>query len=121
MAVVRMMQATVHEIVDMIAVRNRLVAAAWAVGVTGADVVRRAARGVRCIDGDRVLIDVIAVHVVQVTVVQVVDMPGMPDRRVPTARAVLMGMIGVVWFGASRHGHLSLVETNAGEAHTSCD
>src|SRR5688500_18877476 len=52
------------------------------------------------------LIDVVAVHVVQMPVVQIVDMIAMAYGRVPAVGAVLMRVIGVMRFLARRHGGL---------------
>jgi hypothetical protein len=45
-------------------------------------------------------VDVILVHVMQMTIVKIVDMAVMPDRGVAAVRAVLMGMVVMVLFGA---------------------
>ena len=103
MVVVRVMQTAVDQIVDVIAVRDWLVAAARPVRMTAANIVRRAAHGVRCVDCYGVLVDVVFVHVVQMAVMQVVDMAGVTNRRVSASRTMLMGMAGMVYFGAIRH------------------
>lgn len=110
MVVVRVMQTAVDQIVDVIAVRDRLVAAARPVRMTAANIVRRAAHGVRSVDRYRVLIDVIPVHVVQMAVMQVVDVALMMNRRVAASRTVLMDVIGMVLFGANRHDFTSLAD-----------
>jgi hypothetical protein len=68
-AVVRMVKASVYKIVGVVAVRDCLVPAAWPVGVTDADVARRAMRRVGSVNCYHVLIDMISVHVMQMTVV----------------------------------------------------
>jgi hypothetical protein len=83
-AVVRVVEVALDQVVDVIAVRHAGVSAAGAVnvvgGVAGAAVVRRALRRVGRVDGDRVLVDVIAVDVVQVSIVEIVDVAGVLDR-----------------------------------------
>lgn len=89
---VRMMQVAVDEVVDVVAMWNRRMSAVGRVNVVpsvaGALVVRRAVSRVRPTDRDLALVDVITVHVVQVTVVQVVNMTGVLDGRMSTVRAV---------------------------------
>jgi hypothetical protein len=104
---VRVMQVIADAIVDVIAMRNRLVTAAGAVDMTrfvaAAAVVCGAPVGVVAGHLDHVLVDMIAMRVVQVTIVQIVGVAAMAHRGVPAVRAVLMGMIGMVWGRASRH------------------
>lgn len=97
---VRMVQVAVHQVIDMIAVRNCLVAAAGAVPVAffvmAAVMTRRATGRVRAADCQGMLLDAAGSHVVQMPVVQVIDVAFVPDRRVTAARAVLMSVIGVM-------------------------
>ena len=58
---------------------------------------------------DDVLVDVIAMHVVQVPVMQVVDMAAMPDGRVAAIGAVLVGVAGVLGIAAAGHRVVSLM------------
>jgi hypothetical protein len=99
MAVVRVVQMTVDQVVDVVAVWNRLVSAPGSVHVTGvvgcAVVVGRAALGVGAVHGDRVLVDMTGVLVVEVAVVQVVDMVLVPHRGMPAARLVGVVVVGV--------------------------
>ena len=91
---VRVVQVIADEVVDVVAVRHGLVAAAGAVHVAGrvarARVARRAARGVRHVDRDRALVDVAAVGRVQVTVVKVVDVIAVADGDVTATVTVLV-------------------------------
>jgi hypothetical protein len=48
-------------------------------------------------------VDVILVHMVEVAVVKIVDMAIMAYGGMSTVRAVLMGMVGMMLFGASGH------------------
>ena len=96
---VGVVEVALDEVVGVVAVRDGGVAAAVAVGVSGvmaaASVVGRAAGRMRVVDGDRVLIDVVAVGVVQVAVVEVVDVIAMVHGGVSAAGAVLVGMVRV--------------------------
>jgi hypothetical protein len=107
MIAVRMVQVPVHQIVDMVAVRDRLVSAAGAM-LMGALYIRRAAGGIGRVDSDDMLVDVIAMHVVQMAVMQVVDVPFMADSDVTAAWAVLMGVVRMVLLVACGHGALLL-------------
>jgi hypothetical protein len=71
--VVGMMQVAIHEVVDVVPVRDRLMTAARAVVVRlvvrAARVRRRARTGVRAADPDPVLLDSAAIRVMQMPVV----------------------------------------------------
>jgi len=108
MSAMRMMQSAVHKIVDVVTVRHRLVTAARPVGMARAMNVRRTMRRVRAVNGDDMLVNVIAMHVVQVAVVQIVDMAIVPDCSVSAPRTVLVRMVGMLLFATSRHGFASL-------------
>ena len=96
---VGVVEVALDEVVGVVAVRDGRVFAALAVDVTcvmaTAGVVGRARRGVRGVDGDDVLVDVVAVGMVQVPVVQVVDVTFVGDRDVPAAGSVVVGMARV--------------------------
>jgi hypothetical protein len=68
------------------------------------------AAGLRCaadriprIDLDDMFVDVILMHMVEVAVVKIVDMAIMAYGGMSTVWAVLMGMVGMMLFGASGH------------------
>ena len=94
-----MMQMPIDEIVDMVAVRHRFVATPrpmpMALVVTAAGMVRRAQSGIAVAHIDRVLVDVIAMRVMKMAIVQVVEVIPVLDRGVATGRPVLMRMVGV--------------------------
>jgi hypothetical protein len=96
MVAVRMMQVTLDQIIDVIAMRDGGMAAVRAVHVLGivpaALVARRA--GVRIFggDGDRVIFNVIALSVMKMSVVQVIDVSVMLDRHMSAIGAVLVSM-----------------------------
>lgn len=96
MAAMRVMEMPANQIVDMIAVRNSFVAAARAVLVSGivprTGVIGRAGRGIGRAHFDGVLIDMIAMRLMQVAVVQVVHMIAVLDGHMAAARPVDVGM-----------------------------
>jgi hypothetical protein len=104
-APVGVMEVTVDEVVDVVAVGDRGVAAALAVDVVGAVaravVVGGAGRGVLCVGLDAALVDVALVAVVEVAAVDVVDVADVADRHVAAARPVdvVVVEVGVVGHG----------------------
>ncbi len=107
-AVVRVMEVPGDEKVDVVSMRHFGVAAARAVHVTlrvaRTNVCRRARARVGRGHGHSTLVDVIAVRVVQVTVVEVVDVTVVSNGQMATARAVNVTVLGVAHVG--RHGEL---------------
>jgi hypothetical protein len=103
-----MVQAAVHQVVGVIAVRDRFVAAAGAMLVAASG--RLACGGVGPTDVQGVLIAVVAMLVMQVAVVQVVDMVAVLDGHVAAALAMLVSVPGV---GVTRvrHGVILLLGT----------
>ena len=99
MAAMRMMQMAFYQVVGMVAVRHPFMAAIRTMNVpfivTGAVMVSRASVGVRCVHFEHVLIDMIAVHVVQVPVMQVIDVPVMADRLMPAVWSVLVSVVSM--------------------------
>jgi hypothetical protein len=97
---VRVMQVAGDEVIDVIAVRDRGMAAARAVHVifrvTGALMLRRALARIRGVDGDRALVDVVAVHVMEMTVVHVVDVAGVANRLMAAGRAVNVRVLALM-------------------------
>src|ERR1700736_4740306 len=102
MIAVRMVQAAVHQIVEMVAMRHPFMPAVWTV-LVGAGDFRRALHGICGVDRDDMLVHVIFMHVVEMAVVKVVDMAIMANSSVPAVRAMLVGMIGMMLVGAGRH------------------
>jgi hypothetical protein len=94
------MEVPIHEVVDVISVGYRLMAAAWTVDVifvvAFAVMVWSAFGGVCCVHVEAVLINMIAVWVVKVTVVQVIDVIVVPDRGVSAVWAMLMIVVFVL-------------------------
>ncbi len=95
-----MVQMPLHQIVHMIPMCHRLMPTArtmhMILGMSAATMIRCAAIGIAHIDLQAMFIDMIAMHVVQMTIVQVVDMAIVLDRRMSAARAMLMGVIGML-------------------------
>ena len=112
MIAVRVMQVAIDQVIDVVAVRNRGVAAARAVHVrlrmSAAGVLGRASGRIRAGDLQHVVIDVIAVNVMEMAVVQVVGMPVVRDRDVPAAGAMLVTMPFVYVATLLLHLHSSL-------------
>lgn len=106
---VHMVKMTSDEIVDVVTVRNGRMTAIHAVHVVGIVIttrmIGRACGGVGRIDGNRALVDVIVMDLVEVAIVQVVDMAGVANRRVPTG-----GAMDVIVAGMSGVRHMSSVE-----------
>jgi hypothetical protein len=104
----RMVQMSVDQVVDVIAVWHRLVSAAWTVHmmrvVPAAPVLGRAPIGIGRRHLYRVLIDVIAVHMMQMAVVEVVHMVAMANGRMPAPGTVLVRVVDVLAAGAGAHG-----------------
>ena len=92
MTAMRMVQMAIHEVIDVVVVRHRFMAAIGGVDVSC--IVTRcrrgAAIGISGADFDNVLIDVIAVRMMQMSFVQVIDMPVVFHSRVAAAGAVVM-------------------------------
>jgi hypothetical protein len=104
---VRMMQPAGHQIVDVITMRHRLMSAVWTMGVRTFGF-RRAAHGIAGVDPNDMLVDVVLVHVVEMAVVKIVHMAVMANRGMSAVPAMLMGVVGMVLFGAGGHDFVPL-------------
>jgi hypothetical protein len=102
MIAMRMMQPAIYEVIQVVAMRYRLVSAIWTVRVR-AVVLRRAAHGINGADRNDMFVDVVLVHMMQMTIVKVIYMAVMPNCRMAAARAMLMRVVGMVLLNASRH------------------
>ena len=109
MTFVHVMEVTVDEVIDVVAMRYGVVTAARTVHVGGrvaaAGVAGGARRWICRRDRNDALIDMIAVHRVQMAVVQVIDVAVVPDRAVTALGTVRMAVVGVDLVG----GHLLAV------------
>jgi hypothetical protein len=108
MVAMRMMQVAINQIVHMVPMRHRLVAASGPMhvtrAVTGAAMLRSALAGIGRGDLDDMFIDVVAMDMMEMPVMQIVNMAVMMDGRMTAIRAVNMRMIGMLGVGACRHG-----------------
>jgi hypothetical protein len=102
MIAVGMVQPSTYEIIEVIAVGHRFVPAGRAMLVRAARL-RRALHGIAGIDRECMLVDVILVRVMQMAIMEIIDMAFMADCRMPAVGAVLVGMVGMMLFGAGRH------------------
>ena len=102
MAIMRVMQPSVHEVIDVITVRHAFVSAAQPMRVR-APGVGRAARRIGVADLNNMFVDMIPMHVVQMTIVEVIDMALMAHSRVSTLRTMLMGVIRMMPLVAEGH------------------
>jgi hypothetical protein len=102
MIVMRMMQPSAHEVIDMITMRHRFVPAGRAMLVRAARL-RRALHGVGGVDRDDMLIDMVLVHVMEMAVMEIIDVAFTAYRRMPTIGTMLVGMVGMMLLGAGGH------------------
>lgn len=109
MAAMRMVQMAVNKIVDMVPMRDRLVTTVRPVRMTGATNLRGATHRIGSVDRYGVLVNMIAVHMVHMAIMQIVDMPIVPNRRVPAVRPMLVRVVVVMLLGTGRHGRPFLV------------
>ena len=101
MVAVGMMQTAVDQIVRVVAMRHGLMAAPRCMLVISAVCSCCAGRGIFAVYGNDVFVHMVAVHVMQMAVVQVVDMITMADCKMTTIGSVLVAVAGVP--GTSAH------------------
>jgi hypothetical protein len=98
MVAVRMVQPPIDEIIDVVTMGDRLMAAAWAMATPRLTPSRpmlwRTAIGIRCSYFHHVLIDASVLHMMQMAVFDIVDVTIVSNRGVIAAWPVNMGMIG---------------------------
>jgi hypothetical protein len=99
MALVRMVQVTLHEVIGMAAVRNCLVSASRAMSVLAvvlaACVIGGAGGRIRAAFGQLMLVNVPLMLAVKMSFVHIIDMIFVFDRRVPASRTMGMRMLVV--------------------------
>jgi hypothetical protein len=107
-ALMRMVQVPIHQIIRMVSMRHRVVAALGPVHMllTMAAVLRGAPRGVLLTDRDDVLIHVIPMRAVQMPIVQIADMPLVLDRHMSAFLAVLVTVLTMLPFCARHVAYL---------------
>ena len=105
MITMRMVKASVDEIVHVIAMRDGLVAATGAMHMTSfvPAGMSRASGWVPLADLNHMLVHMVAMGVVQMAIMQIVDMIVVADRCMAAARPMLVIMVGVV--GCTAYGH----------------
>jgi len=107
MIAVWVMQVAVDQIVDMIAVRYRLVSASGPVNVIrgmGATImVRRTSIRIFRADLDPMFVYVVTMWMMQMPIMQIVDVVAVPDSGMSAVRAMLMVMVGMMRFVACAH------------------
>ena len=95
----RMMKPAVDQVIDMIAMWDRFVAASPLMHMLGimplVPEFRRAAGWILCAHLDDMFLDDVACLMVQMAVVEIVDVVAMFDGDVTAFRAVLVRMVGV--------------------------
>ncbi|MCI0915157.1 hypothetical protein [Pseudomonas putida] len=100
---VRVVEVAIDQVIDMITMGDRLMPAARAVGMVGSMaatlVAGGATVGILAVGFQCVFIDMVAMYVMQVPVVQVIDMPIVLDCSVAAAGFVLMVMVGMLVAG----------------------
>jgi hypothetical protein len=95
MAVMWMMEPSVYEIIDMVPVWDAFVSAVRPMHMRTLGV-QRAPRGIGVADLDDVFVDMVAVHVMQMTIVDIIDVAIMAHCCVPAVRTMLMSVIRMV-------------------------
>src|SRR5258708_35234058 len=94
MGPVRMVQVTLHHVIDVIPVWHPVVAAVCPVHMVlwmmTAVMLGCAVRGVRCANRQDMVINVIAMDVMQMPIVQIVGMVAVSDSRMTAARSMLV-------------------------------
>ena len=66
---------------------------------------RGALHWVGCVDGNDMFVDVILVHVVEVAIMEIIDVPLVADPGVSAVRAVVMGVVQMMPLCAGGHSH----------------
>jgi hypothetical protein len=107
MVAMRMVKMAVDEIIDVIAVRHGLMSTPWAMHVprlmTFATMIGRASVRVSRTHFDDMLVDVIAVRMVEMAIMQIIDVVAMANGCVTTAGAMLVIVIGMMRKIAGAH------------------
>jgi magnesium-transporting ATPase (P-type) len=97
---VRMMQVAFYQVVNVAAVGHPFVAAIRTMNVpfvvTGALMVSCATLWVRCVHLKHVLVNMIPVHMVQVPLMQVIDVPVMADGFMPAVWPMLVSVVSML-------------------------
>jgi hypothetical protein len=100
-----MVEPSLHQIIDMVAVRHSFVPTTRPMLMRAA-VLRGALRRVAGANGEDVLVDMIPMHVVQMSIMEIINVAFVANGRVPTVGTMFMRMVGMVLFGAGAHGNV---------------
>ena len=121
MAGVGAMETPIDEVIDMIAMRYRLMPATGAVNMVRPAGFGRAPVGVRGVYRELMLVHVIAVDMMHVAVMEIIHMPVVPHRCVAAVGTVLVRMIGMMRLGTGSHdfSFLSCVTRSSGKSEIS--
>lgn len=110
--VMLMMEMAIHQIVNVVTVRNHRMTAVWTMHVincmTIAHMTRRAVRWVDVIYLESMFVNMVTVNMMQVAIMQIVYVVTMFDRLVPTVFTMLM----IVIFVNLAFAHLDLPRNN---------
>lgn len=86
-------QTSADQIIGVVAVGNLRMSAAGPVGMASTCLVRLAAIRRICTDLDHMFVDVVTMHVMQMTVMQIVDVTLVTDSHVAAIFTVVMDML----------------------------
>jgi hypothetical protein len=113
MIAMRMMERSLNQVIDMIAVRDRFMSAVRTMDMTCAFGGGGAVYGVCAADLDDMLVDMIRVDVMQMTIMKVVTMAIVPNGCVSAVRAMVVRMVGMAILDATGHGSLPFTRCRA--------
>lgn len=108
MIAVGMVQPSIHEVINVVAMGHGFVPARRAMLVRAARF-WRALHRIGGIDGHPMLINMIP----KMAIMEIIDMAIMADRRMPTIGTMLVGVIGMMLFGAGGHRVFPLFDWGA--------
>jgi hypothetical protein len=100
-----MVKPSLHQVIKMVAVRHGFVPTTRPMLMRAA-ALRGALRRVAGANWEDVLVDMIPMHVVQMSIVQIINVAFMSNGRVPAVGTMFMRMVGMVLLGAGAHGNV---------------
>jgi len=114
-----MMKVAIDQVIDVVAVRYGLVPASRTMNVArimaAAIVVGRTLIRVFRADFERVFVHMIAMRMVQMSIMQIIDMVAMPDGGMSAVGAMLMVVMGVMGFVAGAHAYAPRIIPGCGD------
>jgi hypothetical protein len=105
MAIMWAMEPTTHEVIDVIPVGYAFVSAPRPMRVRAPDV-GRTTQGIGVADLDNMFVDMIPMHVMQMTIVEVIHVVMMAHCRMSAARTMLVSVIWMMLLVGEDHGLL---------------